>query len=129
VEEIYRHLAEHTRDALKARYPGGSTENRVSLSARRLERGGASWVRITVEDHGTGIAPEIRERVFDPFFTTKSRDQGTGLGLSISHGIVKEHGGDLWFETEPGSWTRFHVDLMVDNGWSLEQTSEHKEGK
>jgi len=67
-------------------------------------------VRLTVEDHGCGIPEDLRERVFDPFFTTKPRDKGTGLGLSISHGIVKDHGGQLWVESEFGQWTRFHVD-------------------
>ena len=84
-----------------------------------LEREGCRWIRVTVEDHGTGITPEVRERMFDPFFTTKSRDRGTGLGLSISYGIVQEHRGVMSVETEPGRFTRVHVDLPVDNGWQL----------
>ena len=67
------------------------------------------------------MPPEVVGRVFDPFFTTKPKDKGTGLGLSISYGIVKEHGGELSFESQPGAGTRFHVDLKVDNGWSLAQ--------
>ncbi len=77
------------------------------------------WIRITVADHGGGIPVDIRDRIFDPFFTTKPRDQGTGLGLAISHGIVKEHHGRLHFETDPGVGTRFHLDLPVDNGWTM----------
>lgn len=71
---------------------------------------------MTVEDHGPGIRPEIRDRVFDPFFTTKATGKGTGLGLSISYGLVKEHGGKLHFETETGHYTRFHLDLPVTEG-------------
>ncbi len=71
----------------------------------------SSWLRLTVEDHGTGIPEEVRARIFDPFFSTKPRDKGTGLGLSISHGIVRDHGGVLSVESEEGQWTRFHVDL------------------
>ncbi len=71
------------------------------------------WIRLTVEDHGGGIPPAVRDRILDPFFTTKPKDKGTGLGLSISHGIVKDHGGELWFESEVGKCTRFHVDLPV----------------
>ncbi|MCB1127536.1 MAG: two-component sensor histidine kinase, partial [Verrucomicrobiae bacterium] len=67
----------------------------------------------------TGISPEVRERMFDPFFTTKGRNAGTGLGLSISHGIVKEHHGEWMVESEPGQFTRMHVDLPVDNGWEI----------
>jgi nitrogen fixation/metabolism regulation signal transduction histidine kinase len=72
-------------------------------------------IRLTVEDHGCGIPEAIRQRIFDPFFTTKPHDKGTGLGLSISHGIVKDHGGRLSVESEPGRWTRFHVDLPIDD--------------
>ncbi len=71
------------------------------------------WIRLTVEDRGSGIPPELRDRIFEPFFTTKPRDKGTGLGLSISYGIVRDHGGELSVESEVGQWTRFHVDLPV----------------
>lgn len=79
-------------------------------------QGHARFLRITVEDRGNGISEATRERLFEPFFTTKKPEKGTGLGLSISHGIVKNHGGELHVETEPGEWTRFHVDLPVDDG-------------
>ena len=78
------------------------------------------WIRITVEDHGNGIPEKIQHNVFDPFFTTKGRDKGTGLGLSISIGIVKDHHGNLTFETEAGKYTKFYLDLPRDNGWVLE---------
>jgi signal transduction histidine kinase len=51
--------------------------------------------------------------MFDPFFTTKPPHRGTGLGLSISHEIIKEHHGELTVESEPGRFTRLHVDLPV----------------
>jgi signal transduction histidine kinase len=88
-------------------------EDQSSLKpeTRNLKPAPVRWLRLTVEDHGTGIRPEIRGRIFDPFFTTKPKDKGTGLGLSISHGIVKDHGGALWLESEVGKYTRFHVDL------------------
>ncbi len=58
--------------------------------------------------------------MFEPFYTTKRPGKGTGLGLSISYGIVRDHRGALSVESEPGEWTRFCVDLPVDNGWRLD---------
>jgi len=64
-------------------------------------------VEIEVADDGCGIDPAIQGKVFDPFFTTKPVGQGTGLGLSMSYGIIKDHGGSIDFESEPGQGTRF----------------------
>jgi PAS domain S-box-containing protein len=69
--------------------------------------------RIEVEDEGTGIPPELRERIFDPFFTTKPVGEGTGLGLSISYGIVNDHGGTIEVDSTPGKGTKFIVSLPV----------------
>jgi signal transduction histidine kinase len=69
-------------------------------------------VEIRVRDNGTGIAPEIEKKMFNPFFTTKPAGEGTGLGLSISHDIVvKQHGGSIDMETEPGRFTEFRITL------------------
>ncbi len=69
-------------------------------------------VEITIRDNGTGIPPEVRERLFSPFFTTKPAGEGTGLGLSISHDIVvKQHGGSLEVDTRPGEFTEFRIVL------------------
>jgi len=83
-----------------------------------FEQDGRRWFKITVQDNGTGIPEDILGRIFDPFFTTKPRDEGTGLGLSISHGIVKDHHGELSFETEQGEFTKAILVLPVDNGWT-----------
>ena len=74
-------------------------------------------VEIRIRDNGTGIPPEVREKMFNPFFTTKPTGEGTGLGLSITHDIiVKQHGGWIRVETEPGSFTEFVVTLPRNNG-------------
>ena len=72
----------------------------------------AEAVEITVRDNGTGIPPEIKDKLFQPFFTTKPTGEGTGLGLSISYDIVtQQHGGTITVESEPGAYTEFTIRL------------------
>jgi GAF domain-containing protein len=69
-------------------------------------------VEITIRDNGTGMPPDVKERMFNPFFTTKPAGEGTGLGLSISHDIiVKQHGGSIEVDTQPGEFTEIKVVL------------------
>ena len=73
--------------------------------------GAHNGVRIYFEDNGAGIAPENLGRIFDPFFTTKDIGEGSGLGLSVVFGIIKDHGGEIRVESEPGKFCRFVIDL------------------
>ena len=69
-------------------------------------------VEIRIRDNGTGIPPEVKEKIFNPFFTTKPAGEGTGLGLSISHDIVvKQHGGSIEVDTRPGEFTEIRIIL------------------
>jgi len=113
IQQVLMNLMTNARDALNERYPGHDPDKVLSILASLFEQDGRRWIRVTVEDHGTGITPEVRERMFDPFFTTKPRDEGTGLGLAISNGIVKDHHGELTVESEPGKLTRMHMDLPI----------------
>ena len=70
-------------------------------------------IHISIKDNGEGIAPEMQERIFIPNFTTKS--SGTGLGLAMCKGIVEQAKGKIWFETEQGKGTTFHVELPIIN--------------
>ncbi len=70
-------------------------------------------VEIRVQDDGPGIPKDIQARIFEPFYTTKPAGQGTGLGLSVSFGIVRDHGGEISVESEPGSGTCFVISLPV----------------
>ena len=69
-------------------------------------------VEIRIRDNGTGIPPEVKEKLFNPFFTTKPAGEGTGLGLSMSYDIiVKQHGGTIDVETVPEEFTEFRIVL------------------
>ena len=119
IQQVLMNLLTNARDALNARFPGASPDKLIRVLVEPFERDGVAWVRLTVEDRGGGVPSEVADRLFDPFVTTKPKAQGTGLGLSISYGIVKDHGGKLWFESEADVGTRFHLELEVNNGWSL----------
>jgi GAF domain-containing protein len=79
---------------------------------RATTRNLGDTVEIRIRDNGTGIPAEVQEKMFNPFFTTKPAGEGTGLGLSMSHDIiVKQHGGTIDVETEPGQFTEFRIVL------------------
>jgi signal transduction histidine kinase len=92
----------------KAEAEGDGYEPTLVASTRSL----GNRVEIRVRDNGTGIPAEVQERMFNPFFTTKPAGEGTGLGLSISHDIiVKQHGGAIEVDTQPGEFTEIRIIL------------------
>ena len=103
IHQVLMNLCVNARDAL----PKGG---QITLCARNLQ-GDPPRVALEVEDTGTGIPPEILDKIFDPFFSTKEVGKGTGLGLSTVLGIVKTHGGNVEVESHPGKGTRFSVVL------------------
>jgi GAF domain-containing protein/anti-sigma regulatory factor (Ser/Thr protein kinase) len=92
----------------RAETNGGDYE--ATLTAATKNRG--DCVEITIRDNGMGIPTDVKEKIFNPFFTTKPAGEGTGLGLSISHDIVvKQHGGSIEVETQPGEFTEIKIVL------------------
>jgi signal transduction histidine kinase len=111
LEQVFLNLFLNSLQALP---PGGWIRIRAELAYGKDQNGGElHHLRIDFEDNGAGIAAEHIGQVFDPFFTTKDIGEGTGLGLSVSYGIVKDHGGEIRVESEPGRLTRFTVRLPV----------------
>ncbi len=121
IQQVLMNLITNARDALNARYKGFDENKKISIRCIQFTKQKRRWPRVTVEDRGTGITPGVMDKIFDPFFTTKPRDEGTGLGLSISHGIMREHHGELYFETKPFEFTHAVMELPVDNGWDIVQ--------
>jgi len=89
-----------------------SRRGTLTITTRRT--GGI--IRASFTDDGPGIVRENLGRLFEPFFTTKEVGEGTGLGLSICHGIITEHGGRIYAESEPGKGATFVVELPVPAG-------------
>jgi two-component system cell cycle sensor histidine kinase/response regulator CckA len=114
-EQVVINLAINARDAMPL---GGTLTLRTGNvgaeeSAAHQHQGMplGEYVRVEVEDTGSGIAPEIIDKIFDPFYTTKDIGKGTGLGLSTVYGIVKQTGGFIFVESELGKGTIFRIFL------------------
>ncbi len=96
--------------AATKRKEGSGQDFEPTLSAVTKNLG--DTVEIRIRDNGTGIPLDVKEKMFNPFFTTKPAGEGTGLGLSMSHDIVvKQHGGKIDVDTEPGAFTEFIITL------------------
>lgn len=100
IQEVFMNLLSNAREAMPR---GGRIEITTELSDGNL--------RIIFRDNGTGMSPDVLERVCEPFFTTK--EKGTGLGLSVCYGIIKGHGGELTFESDPVNGTAAIINLPV----------------
>jgi signal transduction histidine kinase len=116
MQQIVMNLSVNAADAMRT--TGGRLEIRLDVvevdaawAARAPALHPGPYVRLTVRDHGPGIAPEVVERMYEPFFTTKAVGQGTGLGLSVVHGIVESHGGTILVESTLGQGTTFTIYL------------------
>ena len=91
--------------------------NGFEPSLKAITRNLGDRVEVRIRDNGTGIPPEVKDKIFNPFFTTKPAGEGTGLGLSMSYDIVvKQHGGTIDVETEPGAFTEIIVTLPRGTG-------------
>jgi hypothetical protein len=110
LQQVFLNLFLNARDAMDSAGASGGTSGGM-LTIETGPWNGA--VRASVRDTGGGIAPENLARIFDPFFTTKGAVKGTGLGLSVSYGIVREHGGDIEVQTQPGKGTEFILTFPV----------------
>lgn len=113
IEQVFLNLLSNARYALNQRFPAGASGKQIEISIEAVRSSATEVVRVAFLDHGAGIPAAIRERIFDPFFSTKPPDEGAGLGLSISYGIVKEHGGQIYFESVEGEYTRAVLEFPV----------------
>jgi PAS domain S-box-containing protein len=111
VEQVILNLAVNARDAMprggRLRLSTGTVTFDVAHSTAGTNLPAGMYAMLAVSDTGSGIAPEIRDRLFEPFFTTKPRGQGTGLGLATVYGIMQQSGGGIEVASVPGTGTTF----------------------
>ena len=118
LHQVLLNLCVNARDAMAE---GGVLTLAIANEEIDAEAAGAHpevrpgpFVRLTVSDTGSGIPPEILDRIFEPFFSTKEQGKGTGLGLATVAAVVKSHGGFLGVQTAVGQGTSFHIHLPAD---------------
>jgi two-component system, cell cycle sensor histidine kinase and response regulator CckA len=128
-EQVILNLVVNGRDAIR-------DSGRITLRTRNLptaEVSGlkevvdvvpADYVLVEVEDTGHGIPPEVKAKIFEPFFTTKEVGKGTGLGLSMVYGIIKQTGGYVFCDSEPGKGATFRILLPRRLGGEVDEADE-----
>jgi signal transduction histidine kinase/CheY-like chemotaxis protein len=105
LQTVFLNLINNSHDALSE--SGG--HGQIEISGRVHD----GMIHLEFSDDGPGIPPQIKEHLFEPFLTTKEIGKGTGLGLSICFGIVSEHGGRIWAQSEPGHGATFFIELPL----------------
>ncbi len=133
VHQILMNLCTNAGHAME--FSGGILN--IELKNIRIEKGTAeqlalqlspgNYVELIVADNGSGIDPNIIDRIFDPYFTTKEQGKGTGMGLSICHGIISDYGGAISVESELGKGTTFYVYFPAVDLENPEKINENDE--
>jgi signal transduction histidine kinase len=111
IQQVFLNIISNARYALNQKFTGAHKNKVLKINGEAVEFNGKTYVRMIFLDHGTGISSEILDRICDPFFSNKSPGEGTGLGLSISQAIIKDHGGELYFDSVKGEYAKVIIEL------------------
>jgi PAS domain S-box-containing protein len=116
LQQVFLNLIINAETEMKS----ASDRGKLTIKTEKIN----NTLRITFKDTGPGIPEENLETIFDPFFTTREVGQGTGLGLSVCHGIITEHNGKIWAESEWGKGASFIVELPLTTEEGQGESSE-----
>ena len=112
LQQVFLNLIINAQQAVTERNGNGEITLETSVKNRESAQKDKR-VLISISDNGCGIRKEVLNKIFDPFFTTKPVNKGTGLGLSVSHGIIKEHGGNIYARNNEDEGATFYIELPV----------------
>jgi PAS domain S-box-containing protein len=113
IQQVFLNIISNARYALNQKFSQTHESKVIEIKGDTVDANGKQYVRVIFFDRGTGIPGDILGRICDPFFSNKPLGEGTGLGLSISHAIIKDHGGNLYFDSVEGEYTSVIIDLPV----------------
>ena len=113
IQQVFLNIISNARYALNKKFSQTHENKIIEIKGDTVDANGKQYVRVIFFDQGTGISGDILGRICDPFFSNKPLGEGTGLGLSISQAIIKDHGGNLYFDSVEGEYTRVIIDLPV----------------
>jgi signal transduction histidine kinase len=113
IQQVFLNIISNARYALNQEFSQTHESKVIEIKGDTVDANGKQYVRLIFFDRGTGISGDILGKICDPFFSNKPLGEGTGLGLSISQAIIKDHGGNLYFDSVEGEYTRVIIDLPV----------------
>ena len=116
IQQVFLNIISNARYALNQKFSQTHESKVIEIKGDTVDSNDKQYVRVIFFDRGIGISGDILGRICDPFFSNKPLGEGTGLGLSISHAIIKDHGGNLDFDSVEGEYTSVIIDLPVALG-------------
>jgi signal transduction histidine kinase len=125
ISQVLLNLLINAQHALRERAaPGVITIRSWAERSEPFEGERQARICVSITDTGPGIAAELMPQIFEPFFTTRPVGQGTGLGLSVCYGIIADHGGRIWAESQPGRGATFVIELPVRSAASEQRVPD-----